>query len=514
MNDDIIEIFRFITPAVELAIGLLFWFRSSLRRRKLIATGFFMYALNSIIWRYFALNDFEGVEGWRSFAPWLYFMALVFVFIGVFGSVRKSKGKKAPMIAPAMNRYFSTDELVSRAGELSAVNDDLERFKTEWKGALQPLVDESPDYTSLVDLGKYGRRLVLERYCEMGEFESFGCGQLRSVELVVSGPGDFLPWLTVRITYYVDQVEVRSSIVNNEMAIRFRENLSGLREFGRIKSFLSHGNYRRTISEKFEDLLYVMMIFAMLPVQAVVLFFGIPVRMIRNLLNRRKVATRFVTARKPEVLPPEQRGAPNGYWYVLLEDQAEKREELMTAVSAGLADRGDFGAKTYTKEVVQWGGYTLKEVREQLVVEFRRGAVHIGIYCYGKDLYVRWDSHFNHQIWELKKFTFHDAVGYRFRKDLFSWSRPLFEEVPSIYEYAPSFSRTTDYDWADIDALEGLVHEVVTREVKGFRERYQIEKEIDFELKKGAGEAQPDRRDKPKAKRTPLSWAKGFVRRQ
>jgi hypothetical protein len=287
-----------------------------------------------------------------------------------------------------------------------------------------------------------------------------------------------------------------------------------LPEFRRIKRFLQTGIARKTFSEQLEELGRGLLLIGMLPINAVVLFVGLIVTSIRSLINRNRVTTRFVATRKPTILPPEHRGAPNGYWYVLLEGQANKRGELAEAVSAELANRTEFGAKTYEKEVIQWGGHTLKEVRQQIVVEFRRGVVHIGIYRYGEDLYVRWDSHFNSRTWSFQKFAYYNCIGYRFERSPFSWSRPLFEEVPSIYEFAPSISRTTDYDWADLDALEGLVHDIVMREVKSFKERYHIEKEIDFELKKGLGEAGVGVREEPKTKHSPIGWAKGFVRRQ
>jgi hypothetical protein len=224
MTDALIELFRNLVPVLELAIGLVFWKKSTLSYRKLIATAFFINALISFIWRYFSWKGYEGADLWAGISPWLYFAALTLTLVGAarLQSGHYSAQQGAPKIMALMNKYFSTDELISRAGNLPTANDDLEQFKKEWRAALEAFVDEDRAYTSLVDPGKYGRQLILERYSVMGEFDTFPCGQLRSLELAISGPGDGLPWLTVTLRYHVDGVQVGIFTIANDLAIKFR----------------------------------------------------------------------------------------------------------------------------------------------------------------------------------------------------------------------------------------------------------------------------------------------------
>ena len=129
---------------------------------------------------------------------------------------------------------------------------------------------------------------------------------------------------------------------------------------------------------------------------------------------------------------------------------------------------------------------------------------------------MRWDSHINRQTWALHKFPYVLGVGYRFKKSLFSWAVPLFTETPDVFEFAPSVSRPTDYDWADVDALQDLAHDILTTIVRRLKDRYNIKKEIDFAMKEGQrGQVtNPEESASTQAERRPGSWFKRFSRQQ
>jgi hypothetical protein len=415
-------------------------------------------------------------------------------------------------------RYYNTDELISRSASTPTANEDLEAVKNRWHDALGRFVREAPDETALAGTEKYARTLLLERCTPMGTFAGSPCGQLRSVLVRFAGPGDDLPWMSVTVTYAVDQATVGTFTYDNDEVYAARENPDRLFEFWRIERFLRTGEvYVRFVEGLGGVLLALARGLVLVPAAVPVVFAALAYAPVRALVRWGSRGTRFVPTRRPETLPPEWTGVPAGYWNALLPELAGQQKEVLAEVRTALEARAEAGLRTYEKDVVQWGGYTLKEVRRQTVLEYRRAKVYVSVYAYGKDLYVRWDSHINRETWALHKFAHRLAVGYRFDKSWLSWAVPLFTEVPDVFEFAPTSSPTTDYDWADVDALQDLAHEILTDTVRRLKERYHITKEIDFAMKEGQrGEAAAPQegRDRDRKERKPLNWFARFSRQQ
>jgi hypothetical protein len=411
-----------------------------------------------------------------------------------------------------MNRYFETHELISRAASVPTANEDLDAIKACWFQALRPLVAEAPEQTSLRGNDRYNRTLSLERYVEMPRFEEGACGQLRSVHVRFAGPGDPEPWMTAVVTCEIDERSVGTFAVRNSDVLRQRERPEELRQFRRIGAFLRTGRLSRL-----DDLGKLIEAFvrglASVVLAPPILFAAILFAPVKAFLSAGHRRVRFVPTRAPDVLPAEETGMPVGYWNSLLPDLAAERDQIAAEVRGRLDERARQGIKVYEKDVIQWGGYRLKEVRRQLVVELRRAKVYVGIYGYGRDLYVRWDSHINRRTWLLRRFPYAAGLGYRFRRQFLSWAVPLFTEVPDVYEYAPTDSKFTDYDWADVDAIQDLAHEILTDAVRGLKERHHIRKEIDFEMKQGwrGGEPRQDGDDGASKRRS--RWGR-LVRQQ
>lgn len=453
------------------------------RGRSLFSTGLLLmtavFALRYVIATWLPYLADLGV----TVIPWLHFLAVGCLVVGVAKS-RSLTARSLELGSSWMNRYYATHDLISRAASTPTANEDLDRLKNRWYEALKPLADEAPDRTWLSGIEPYGRTLVLERYVDMPAFEGGACGQLRSVHVQFAGPGDPQPWMSASVTCEIDERLVGTFGVRNVDVLANRENPAALAEFRRIGKFLHTGrlpwfdNLERALAALGRGLATLGLA---LPVGAAAAAFA-PVK---ALLARGHRRVRFVPTRAPEVLPTENAGAPVGYWNALLPELAPQQQQVAAEVRRRLEERARGGIKVYEKDVVQWGGYQLKEVRRQLVVELRRAKAYVGVYAYGNDLYLRWDSHLNWQTWLLQRFPYTSAVGYRFSSHLLSWAVPRFLEVPDVYEYALTSSRVTDYDWADADAIQDLVHEVLTDIVRGLKERYKIEKEIDFEMKQG-----------------------------
>ncbi len=393
------------------------------------------------------------------------------------------------------NPYFSTDELIARAAAQRTVNEDVEFIKKRWLQALGTFAARNPEQTLLRGGENFGRTLWLERYTDMDKFEGMECGQMRTVKIDFSGPGDALPWLSVTAEYTVDQVPVGRFTVANVKVLREGEDPSRLVEFRRMERFLRTGEVKVRFEEILDGLIETLNGVAKVAVAVPVFMAAAAYRPVRSLLQGKKPVSRFVPTRCPDSLPPEQTGLPAGYWFTLLTDQAGLYEEVLEEVRGALKGRSEFGFKAFEREVVQWGGFSLKEVRQQMVLEFRRAKVKITIHRYGKDLYVRWDSHVNRQCWMLFKFPYQVGLGYRFENSFLSWVKPLFVEAPAMFEFAPAGSWITDFDWADVDALQDLAHEILTGVVRRLKERYNIKQEIDYQMREG-DRSEPDSEDK------------------
>jgi len=396
------------------------------------------------------------------------------------------------------NPYLNTDELISRAGVQRTVNEDVEFIKNRWLQALATFTAENPEQALLMGSGKFGRTLWLERYTDMDKFEGMECGQLRTVKIDFAGPGDALPWLTATVEYAVDQVPTGRYTVANVKVLREGEDPSRLVEFRRIERFLRTGVVGVRFEEILEGIMETLRGVAKVAVAVPVFMAAAAYRPIKSFLRGKKPVTRFVPTRCPDSLPFEQTGLPAGYWFTLLTDQAGRQDEVLEEVRGALKRRSEFGFTVVEGEVVQWGGYALKEVRRQTVLEFRRAKVNITIHRYGKDLYVRWDSHINHLRWMLFKFPYQVGLGYRFENTFLSWVKPLFVEAPAMFEFAPAGSWIKDFDWADVDALQELAHEILTGVVRRLKEKYNIEQEIDYQMREGE-RSQPEAEDKAPA---------------
>ena len=213
-------------------------------------------------------------------------------------------------------------------------------------------------------------------------------------------------------------------------AAQIRIGILGLGVIGnRIERFLRTGKVKIRFIERLAPFGALCKALVMIPVAVPIIGTAIAILPFRLLFGRR---SRFVPTRAPETLPPEQTGVPTGYWYALLPDLADQQEEVESQVRKERESRTEDGMKVYLKDIVQWGGYRLKEVRRQLVLEFHRAKVYLGVYRYGRDLYVRWDSHINRHTWFLRKFPHHVGVGYRFDKSFLSWAVPLLLAGPGV----------------------------------------------------------------------------------
>lgn len=450
----------------------------------------------------------------RVVSPCFYLAALL-SFVAGAASTGHAGGSSAASWADTVSRYYATDEMMSRAAASAAptANDDLEQLREQWHAAFSQLLVPDPERTGLWGNERSSRVLILERYVEMPSYEGSACGQVRSVHFTIHGPGDVERWMSASVTYAVDQVVVGKFFVKNKDVLKQAQQPSGLYEFERIRHFLATGE----IHERLEDWLAMPLLrfgkaLVLSPANVALAFAGACYAPVKNFMEKRQRRSRFVLTRRPELLPTEQSGQPVGYWNALLPELSIERESVLRTILSELASRAEFGIKTYSKDVIQWGGFSVKEVRQQTVIELRRAKVYVGIYSYGKDLYVRWDGHINRRTWMLHKFPYAAGLGYRFEERLFGWAAPLFVRVPDVFEYSPTESRVTDYDWADVDALQDLAHEILTNKVRELKERHKIEKEIDFEMKAGARQdhVEPEAAEgKRKA-----GWGRAFARQQ
>lgn len=480
--------------------------------RRLITLGFALFAATGLVSWLASSQVLDRALG-NTFGPWIYLVALAALIWGV-ASLRPGGLATRVGGSEMTYRYYTTDELISRAASTPTANEDLEQIKVRWFDALTRFVKDQPEQTALTGTDKYGRTILLERYTDMGLFEGRRCGQMRSVLVTLAGPGDGQPWMTATVEYSVDQAVRGRVVIPNEEVLQARQEPARLPEFQRIDRFLRTGKFRLRFREGVgAALLGLVKGGALIPVGLPLVVAGIAYAPLRGFIGRK--GTRFVPTRCPETLPSERAGTPVGYWNALLPNLAECQAEVLKAVKAALGERAEAGIKIYQKDVVQWGGYTLKEVREQTVLEYRRAKVYLGVYRYGKDLYVRWDSHINRRTWSLHKFSHGQGVGYRFRKSWLAWAVPMFTQVPDVFEFAPADSATTDYDWADVDALQDLAHEILTDLVRRLKERYRIDKEIDFLMKGGE---RTDRSQQLAAageeKKSRGGWRQRFTRQQ
>lgn len=450
-------------------------------------------------WGWFAAGFFLLAVAWAPMGlGWgaaLAETAAILCFLMGVVAMKLAGGTAAAGTEVRSNPYFSTDELIARAAAQRTVNEDVEFIKNRWLQALATFAAENPEQTLLRGGENFGRTLWLERYTDMDKFEGMECGQLRTVKIDFAGPGDALPWLTVMVEYSVDQVPAGRHTVSNVKVLREGEDPTRLVEFRRMERFLRTGEVKVRFEEILEGFMETLEGVAKVAVAVPVFMAAAAYRPIKSLLQGKKPVTRFVPTRCPESLPPEQTGLPAGYWFILLTDQAGLYDEVLEEVRGSLKRRSEFGFKAFEREVVQWGGFALKEVRQQTILEFRRAKVKITIHRYGKDLYVRWDSHVNRQCWMLFKFPYQVGLGYRFENTFLSWVKPLFVEAPAMFEFAPAGSWITDFDWADVDALQDLAHEILTGVVRRLKERYNIQQEIDYQMREGE-RSEPEAEDK------------------
>jgi hypothetical protein len=447
-----------------------------------ISRGFLLMCIASILVGFLPWQIYHYLS-WMT--PWLYLAAVASLVVGTAGLA--GSGTALPFGARTMGRYYSTDELISRSATHPTANEDLDRIRAIWHEALQAVAALDPDRSGLWGNERFSRLLVLERYVDMETYEGSPCGQIRSVHVSFSGPGDQTPWMSITVNYAIDQIVVGRYHVENTEVLRAGNDASRMFELERIRIFLRSGKAPKRLYDWLSSrLLQTAKSLALAPIAFPVLMAGLAFSPVKWFLEQGHRRSRFVLTRRPDMLPSEQGGLPVGYWNALLPELAGERQAVLDKVQQELAARAQFGIKSYQKDVVQWGGFAIKEVRQQTVLELRRAKVYVGVYSYGKDLYVRWDSHINRQTWMLLKFPYTATLGYRFQQHLLAWAMPFFVRVPDVFEYAPRNTDITDYDWADVDALQDLAHEFLTDQVRELKQRHQLRKEIDFEMKQGS----------------------------
>ena len=459
------------------------------RGRKRLAIGFALLGTNSLVWwgmiKFASEIAFENEATIGTVTTVTYLGAVLLIGLGILSLARGGLIQLSRVAVSDSYHSYATDELIARHAERTTVNDDLDKLIQSLHSYLKRFVDAAPQSTSLTDVEKYSRELYLERFAPMGRFNATRCGQLRQVKFHLAGPGDDRAWGTLTVTYVVDQAPVGESVVENTDLVKRPGDLRELREGERLTRFLETGVVRRSLEEKFEELITSAGRLLLIPIQVGLLAAGIVTIVSRKVVAGRRPRVRLIPTSAPQRLPFEFRGLAVNFWFTVLEEQAKHCETLTSAIRQTLSDRL-LEARYYEKEIVQWGGFTLKEVRNQSILELRRAQVYVGIYSYGEDLYIRWDSHVNGLHWTLSKYPYSHAVGYVFPQSPFSWVTPLFRQVPDLFEYSPSVSRITDFDWADLDALQELVHGIVTKHVKKFMKQRNIEKEIEFAIYEGS----------------------------
>lgn len=519
-------------PYVWILTAIVLALKAQITRKTLLVVGFLAIGINGLGWQYYRslpeeeyydeyLDEYsyERESDWPDVSPWILFGGIGCILVGVF-RVGGGGGRALASAIEAVNQYFQTDELVARHSTMTPANDDVESLRQSCHEFFKTIASRAPDRTIIVDPGKYSRRILIERLDQFGHFDTTQCGQLRSAEVIIAGPGDALPWMTVTVNYQAEHQQIMTQTISNRDVAKYRSLLQHP-VIIHLDRFITTGKIRKPILRQIGLMVVSALRSLLIPIHLVILAVGLPVLILRGIvaLFRGRVQTRFVASKQPERLPPETFNVPNGYWYVLLEGQAEKLDELRKEITSKLKKRASQDTIMFDQDVTRWGGFNLKESRTQTVIEFRRCRVIVGLYRYGSDLYVRWESHINGITWSLMRFPYSTCAGFRFGKGEFAWADPLFTQCPSIFDFAPQFTPVTEFDWADVDSIEALVHDETTTAVRAFRERHKIDKEIDYELKKGL--TNPERG--PAAETPPAkgggalnrvkSWARGFQRK-
>ena len=505
-----------MSPAETLVIFLayrcqfVYWALASYFSRRLpepagkrISRGFLLLAIASLLLflPLYKISDWFPVLITGS----IYFVAALTLVVGTRSASRA--GYAANNVGSRTMRYYATDELIARVATHSTANDKLDEIKSKWVEALNAVVALDPEHTVLLGDTRFNRVLALERYVEMESYERSPCGQIRSVHLHFAGPGDALPWMSISAVYSIDQETIGRFELDNVEVLQHADDPTRLLELERIRGFLRTGRVQRPLSEWIEKkLVPALLSVAAAPINCALFVGGMAFAPIKGWIERHRRQSRFVPTRYPEMLPADGSHILVGYWNALLPDLAGEQQAVLKEINDLLAARAPFGIKTYPQDVVQWGGYRLKEVRQQTVIELRRTKVFLGVYAYGNDLYVRWDSHIHRRAWTFQKFPYTAALGYRFPKHFLSWAVPMFITVPDVFEYAPVDSAVTDYDWADVDAVQDLVHDIVSGVVRELAERHKIHKQINFEINRESRQEKPgaepgaDRSEKRKSR--------------
>lgn len=141
----------------------------------------------------------------------------------------------------------------------------------------------------------------------MDKFEGMECGQMRTVKIDFSGPGDALPWLSVTAEYSVDQVPVGRFTVSNVKVLREGEDPSRLVEFRRIERFLRTGVVGVRFEELLDGLMETLEGVAKVAVAVPVFMAAAAYRPVKSLLQGKKPVTRFVPTRCPIRCRPNKR---------------------------------------------------------------------------------------------------------------------------------------------------------------------------------------------------------------
>src|SRR5262249_3675751 len=154
-----------------------------------------------------------------------------------------------------------------------------------WYQALQCLVKRDPEYAALINSSKYGRTILLERYCPMGTFDSFSCGQLRTVEIYIAGPGDPSPWMTVTLRCSGDNTLVGTAVIRNDRALASRQSPMDLREFSRLDRFLDTGKFREPFRDQLARLGEGLLTALLIPVNILLFSVGVFIALLRGILT-------------------------------------------------------------------------------------------------------------------------------------------------------------------------------------------------------------------------------------